>query len=632
MKRQTRFLRNHDGWIAAAALALILSSRPAGALTAPNWDNDKAPRVEAVADHEARGDSLKMAPAPAPAPAPKPKREKKQKVLPPAQAFEPQVVHRVSDFALTPAEIAEIGRAVPALVSDLGIKLQVIMRRAYVGGRIPEPFKGDSLRVVTWNINAAHTDNAVAAIMAVADNSPEGVQKALGRGSPVKDKAASQLAAFSQHDVFFIQEIPLPTAIELAKHLDAEVFWAPEFIEVGDNAKGRDPQAGWNYTGNAILSRVPLSDYRVLRFANQADWYEGQKAPQPLGERLEKTAAKVLFAADAGRPHQTRPGLPYGGRVALFARTAANYHDGGAAGAKIWVGNLHLEDLAGQKITGPELRRAQAQEARAFIATVDGPMLYGGDLNTMGNSPGVIEGEDIATEVPNAMHPGQPPINRQHGLAAGVGDKFFGVVDAGNLATTLTHSPGKRKKLVAEQTFALGIDIVPYAPAVHDTLNAAKKIKEKPGNVPRDMYYAGMAAADFMPFTAVGAKGFQLFWDERSRHNPTAKANADHNLFTDIKKDDTQILNPKLGFRLGMGGYPATWTAGRPMMIPGLSRGLANAVVDWLFLRDPEHQIKPAKGKVFKEMIVDTKSGNNDEKRLSDHYPLSVEVALTKQP
>ncbi len=635
MTRMSRPGENMNREIALIA-ALIVLTHIAGAAAAPEWDATVT------------GQEIKMQPTQA---APKPKTEKKSKnlVLPAAGAYAPEIVSSPEAFALTSDEIQAVLKEEPDPKSPLGQKLAKIMRQAYVGGAEPKPFKSDNLRVITWNINAADTDHAVAALLAVADNSPEGVQKALGRKDALKDKSAAELAKFNQNDVFLMQEIPLLTAIKLGGRLGAKVFWAPEFLEVGDNIKGRDPRSGDAYTGNAIISRVPLSDLKVLRFNNQADWYFGQKGTQPLGDKLTKIAAKTLFAADAGNPHQTRPGNPFGGRIAMFAKTSARFHAEGISGKEVWVGNLHLEDLNGIQLTGAELRRAQMAEARTYIKTVDGPILFGGDLNTMGNSPGVIEGEDIATEVPNLMNVSQAPIDRQSGLAAGVGNKFFGVVDAANLGTTLTHNLGgtdtilkrdkdgkvvkaerSRKKLAVEQAGLLAIDIAPYAPAAHDALNAAFKIKEQPKNVPRDLYYGGMTAADFFPYTAAAAKGFQIFWDERSRHNPTAKANADHNLFTDVKKDgDTTILNPTLGFRFGMGGYPATWTAGRPMMIPGISRGLANAVTDWLFLRDPDHQIQPAKGEVLKDMVIGSKAGNSDEKRLSDHYPLRTEIALT---
>jgi endonuclease/exonuclease/phosphatase family metal-dependent hydrolase len=483
-----------------------------------------------------------------------------------------------------------------------------------VGGEATGAIDPAALRVISWNLNAPKTRKAIDGLLAAFTNSPKGVQEALGRRKPLGDKAVAQLPEVSENDVFLIQEIPLPTAIELADAIGAQVYWVPEFIEVGDNAKGMDPMAGWDFTGNAVMSRLPLSDFRVLRFNNQADWYDGQKADQPLGDKLEKLAAKTLFAVDAGNAHQTRPPLPYGGRVALFARAAA-------PGRTIWVGDLHLEDLPGKTLDGPQLRCVQMEEALASIKTLDGPVVFGGDLNTMGASVGVGEGEDLATEGPNAMHPAQPPIDRQHGLAAGVGNKFFGVVDAGNLATTLAHDPGSRKMLVLQQSAAIAVDIAPYAPTIHDGINAVRKIRKDPtpGKV---VFYSAEVAADFFPYTVVGSNSFKIYRDEKARHDPSSRFNADHTLFRDVRREaDAVPLNPRSGFRFGMGGYQSTWASGRPM-------GLVDTVVDWVFLRDPDHVLQPARGEVLKNVVKGSQTGSRPDDRLSDHYPLRVELAI----
>jgi hypothetical protein len=595
-----------------AACGLVLLAQISAA-DSPSWDGAGGSGVAGMA-------AADQAPAPATpsfssSGACVPKRMR-PKVKEAAAAAAPEIVDDAAAFALAPEEIAEAAKSVPAADSPLGIKLAAIVNRAYVGGEATGSIDAASLRVISWNLNAPKTRKAIDGLLAAFTNSPKGVQDALGRKKPLDKKAVAQLPEVAENDVFLIQEIPLPTAVELADAIGAQVYWVPEFIEVGDNAKGMDPKAGWDFTGNAIMSRIPLSDFRVLRFNNQADWYYAQKADQPLGDKLEKLAAKTLFAVDYGNPHQTRPPLPYGGRAALFARADAS-------GKPVWVGDLHLEDLAGATLDGPQLRCVQMEEALASIKTLNGPVVFGGDLNTMGLSVGVGEGEDLSTEGTNLTpkNVGQAPIDRQHGLAAGVGNKFFGVVDAGNLITTLSHDPGSRKMLVVQQSASLAIDIVPYAPTVHDGVNAIRKMKKDPapGKI---AFYGAEVAADFFPYTAAAANGFKVYRDEKARHDPSSRFNADHTLFRGVKKETGAVpLNPRTGFRFGMGGYQSTWSSGRPM-------GLVDTAVDWMFLVDADHQLQPTKSEVLKNVVKGSKTGSRPDDRLSDHYPLRVQLAL----
>jgi hypothetical protein len=568
---------------------------------------------------------LEQGPAPAtPASAPAqgaakcvPNRLRKN-VRPAGSPISPEIVSSVEAFSVTKEELAQAETAIPALDSPVGAKFAAVMRRAYVGGAATGAVDGSALRVITWNLNAPKTQKEVGAMLAAFSGDPEGVRAAMKHKKALDAKTAAAIEAISQNDVFLIQEVPLPTAIRLADAVGGQVYWAPEFIEVGDNAKDIDPAAGWAFTGNAIISRVPLSDFALLRFGNQADWYYSQKGVQPLGDKLEKLAATVLFAADYGNAHQTRPPLPYGGRAALFARAAA-----GDAGTKVWIGDLHLEDLGGERIDGPQLRCVQMEEALAVVKSLSGPTVFGGDLNTMGASVGVGEGEDLATEGANVTpsHLAQPPIDRQHGLASGVGNKFFGVVDAADLATTVAHDPGSRKMLVAEQTAGIAVDIVPYAPTIHDGINAIKKIKKDPtpGKV---VFYGAEVAADFMPYTAVASNGFKVYRDERARHDPSSRFNADHSLFRSVRNETgAKPLNPRTGFRFGMGGYQSTWASGRPM-------GLVDTAVDWVFLVDKDRALTPTKSEVLKPAVKGTQTGSKPDQRITDHYPVRVQLAL----
>lgn len=275
-------------------------------------------------------------------------------------------------FSLTREEIARALAAVPPRESALGKKMNSIMHRVYVSAakEAPGPESASMLRVITWNVNDPYGDRvgAVASLM-------QGRREGLGKASA---KILKQLAEASEGDVFLLQEMGLNAAIAAAQRLDMNLAWAPEFIEIGANAEGRNPENAEDLSGNAILSRYPLSDFRILRFADQADWYEEEKKDTPLPEKLKQNAGRKIFKAEANF-HETRPPMPYGGRLALFARAAIAYHAAAGEGRSITFVNMHLENKA-----KPQLRLKQADEAIAAIKSLGEPVVFGGDFNTIG--------------------------------------------------------------------------------------------------------------------------------------------------------------------------------------------------------------------------------------------------------
>lgn len=165
------------------------------------------------------------------------------------------------------------------------------------------------------------------------------------------DKIAETLAALNT-DIVLLQEVDRfcrrtgqrDVARDLATSLGMHWVAAGEFQEIGEGG-WRDPAT----TGQAILSRTPITDASTLVFARQS----------VLRWRLS--------------PVQPRRG----GRIALKARTA---------GALIY--NTHLESWAGDA-----LRRHQLHEILADAAAErSGLVLIAGDLNTsLRAHPTVVE-------------------------------------------------------------------------------------------------------------------------------------------------------------------------------------------------------------------------------------------------
>ncbi|MFI5361176.1 MAG: endonuclease/exonuclease/phosphatase family protein [Elusimicrobiota bacterium] len=301
----------------------------------------------------------------------------------------PTVVSSVEAFALDKADLAVVlEHGAPAAGTKLAAKFEKILGQVYyAAGSAGAEAKPKAVRVVSWNINDPLDADKIADITAVLK----------GNGATLaetNDKVDSDLAGIAKTDVFLIQEIPLPAAIAAAKAKGYSVVWAPEFIEIGNNAVGRDPGAAQVLTGNAILSKYPLSGFEVLRFARQSDWYKEQnRSKLPTPEKVERGIAAKVFNADI-REKEVRAPIPYGGRLALSAQASIPYSFADAKGEKIRIVDIHLESAA-----KPDVRRDQMAEVVDMISAANQPTVFGGDLNTHGGDgriqtvPRIIAGQ-----------------------------------------------------------------------------------------------------------------------------------------------------------------------------------------------------------------------------------------------
>lgn len=145
------------------------------------------------------------------------------------------------------------------------------------------------------------------------------------------------------------------TTREMAAELQMNYAYGIEFLELsGGEEQERIDYPGdndWGYHGNAILSKYPLHDVRVLRFPGTQFWYENYQ------QRL-------------------------GGRNAVLARIELT-------GRSITIGTTHLESHD----TG-RIRRQQIQLILEELqnTAADMPVIFGGDLN---EKPGGALFEDL---------------------------------------------------------------------------------------------------------------------------------------------------------------------------------------------------------------------------------------------
>jgi endonuclease/exonuclease/phosphatase family metal-dependent hydrolase len=142
------------------------------------------------------------------------------------------------------------------------------------------------------------------------------------------------------------------TTRELARALGMNYAYGVEFLELtGGEIEERKLYPGaneWGYHGNAILSRYPLHDVRMLRFPGIEKWYAGVGAND--GERVQRRL---------------------GGRMALFATVRL--------GRDVTVVATHLESSS-KDAAARTAQTAQLLDTLRGYAK-DTPVILGGDLN-----------------------------------------------------------------------------------------------------------------------------------------------------------------------------------------------------------------------------------------------------------
>ncbi len=210
---------------------------------------------------------------------------------------------------------------------------------------------GETLRIVSWNTER-------------------------GRHWPYCAKLIREHPALQNPDFVFLGEMDMGmarswnkhTTRELAAELQMNYAYGIEVLELsGGEEQERIDYPGeneWGYHGNAILSKYPLHDIRVLRFPGIQFWYEHYQ------KRL-------------------------GGRNAVLARV-------NIGGKDVTVGTTHLESH--------DEGRIRQQQIGLILKELDQhaqgmPVIFGGDLNEKPGQPlfKLLEDADFVVDNCNEM-------------------------------------------------------------------------------------------------------------------------------------------------------------------------------------------------------------------------------------
>jgi endonuclease/exonuclease/phosphatase family metal-dependent hydrolase len=217
--------------------------------------------------------------------------------------------------------------ALPGFLRVLGFLTGPLLSDAEIHRIVGEPSRvvnaaaAAPLTLVTWNIERGQEYDAVLGALRVLD---------------------ADILLLQEVDRFTRRTGYRDVARDLAHALDMNWVAAGEFQEIGEG-RGRQPAL----TGQAILSRLPITAAEVLRFTAQARWKWSINPVQPRR----------------------------GGRIALKARSGG-----------LLLYNTHIESGGDEGLQRRQIAEILADEAREVESGI--PVVVGGDFN---NGP-VLQG------------------------------------------------------------------------------------------------------------------------------------------------------------------------------------------------------------------------------------------------
>lgn len=293
--------------------------------------------------------------------------------------------------------------------ADLSNKLTRLLTTPFVsnsaGGRPARVIRTNSstqdsfVRVATWNIERGVEFDAVRAALTNDQRFFRRLTPAT-RGSKFNLTAIlKQAAELSRADIVVLNEVDWGlkrtnyrnVVRELANAMQMNYVFAVEFVEVdpinlgiekleGETSADKeqmlanlavDKSRTLGLHGTAILSRFPLRNSRIVRFAKQGhDWYLGEKNGVSKLEAGKRKGAKFVFGEKIMRE------VRRGGRMMLLAEI----HDASIPKGALTVVATHLEAKS-----KPSARLDQLEEVLKEIRNIDHPVILAGDMNTSGS-------------------------------------------------------------------------------------------------------------------------------------------------------------------------------------------------------------------------------------------------------
>ena len=301
------------------------------------------------------------------------------------------------------------------LSPELAEKLRVVTttpfinNEAYYAGARPRPLNveglGATLRVACWNIERGLELDDILLFLSDKDSFMAKVKeerkKAKESGKRLRavalEKIPEEIETLKAADVWILGEVDWgvkrtqyrEVIRELGDALHMNWAYGVEFLEIDSKQLGtdtfedkEDEQARQQLLeqfrvdkdrvralhGNAVLSRYPIREARLVPFKVGYDWFKETKIT-PL-EKAKRKAA-ILIGEDLLQE------VRRGGRTTLFVDLDVPE----APGQRLTIASTHMENRA-----KPKVRRQQMEQLLNEISDVHNPVVVAGDLNTTGSN------------------------------------------------------------------------------------------------------------------------------------------------------------------------------------------------------------------------------------------------------
>jgi endonuclease/exonuclease/phosphatase family metal-dependent hydrolase len=282
-----------------------------------------------------------------------------------------------------------------------------VNNEAYLTGARPQPLTlpglGPTLRVAFWNIERGLELDYIKLFLsdkdAFMDKVQQERQKANDKGTAIRkvdmDKIPEEIETLKAAEVWILNEVDWgvkrteyrEVIRELGQALNMNWAYGVEFVEVAPTQLGIDQfddgETNEEHAqlleefkvdkeklralhGNAVLSRYPIRDARLVPFTVGYDWYKENKI-RPL-EKAKRKAALLVG-------EELLQELRRGQRTTLYVDLDVPEAPGGV----VTVASTHLENR-----TKPKVRRKQMQELLNAVKEIKNPVVIAGDMNTTG--------------------------------------------------------------------------------------------------------------------------------------------------------------------------------------------------------------------------------------------------------
>ncbi len=297
--------------------------------------------------------------------------------------------------------------------ADLAEKLRLITttpfvnNEAYLNGARPRPLEiprlGPSLRVAFWNIERGLELDYIELFLTDKDAFMAKIEKERKEAKEGKKKARAvdlekipeEIETLKSADVWILNEVDWgvkrteyrEVIRELGKALNMNWAYGVEFLEIDpkqlgidkfDDGETKDEQQQLQQVfavdkdrlrgmhGNAVLSRYPIRNARLVPFTVGYDWFKESKITS-----LEKGKRKAAALIGEDLLREVRRGQ----RTVLYVDLDIPE----APGHQVTIACTHLENRA-----KPKIRRQQMQELLNAVRDTANPVIIAGDMNTTG--------------------------------------------------------------------------------------------------------------------------------------------------------------------------------------------------------------------------------------------------------